>query len=535
MSPVGILVLTIAWSAVVWAGASLICQLRPAPRLAQGIWRGAACLMLAPFLAAAIAPGLPQMAIAPMPDVPAFEPFFIQQEVPGVLVEAAPQGMPDTGALLLAVIAGGWASRFALWLFSQVRLQTIKQRAYRVRRPLGHWAEAIGLVRVPDVYVTPRGAPFLAGLLRPAVFVPAALITSRDAGQILVHELVHLKRGDLLTRPLERLVSDIFWFTPFAWALRERLDYWREVVVDETAAELTGDRIAYARALTRAARLARPVVTLPVAALILPKQGTLKMRLNELLNDSPRRPRRIGLVLAAALSLAAPLALAQGLLIKGAPAMAGSGLTYSHAVLDKAKLTSTFGERKHPISGEMKYHNGVDLAEEEGKPIYAPAAATVTRAEYTDAYGNLVEVASGDTMLRFAQLKDINVKVGDNVTPGQTIATLGQSGKATGPHLHLEVWRDGTAVDPQAEEGLVLADVLRVTATSAPLAPKPAAGSVKPISAPAAPPARPYQLIPASAPLGSPAPASVVSSTAAAPADCPDKDKSGQDAPSSVS
>ncbi|MBU3921638.1 MAG: M23 family metallopeptidase, partial [Alphaproteobacteria bacterium] len=101
----------------------------------------------------------------------------------------------------------------------------------------------------------------------------------------------------------------------------------------------------------------------------------------------------------------------------------------------------------------------------EGKPVYAPAAGTVTRAEDTEGYGNLVETAAGETTLRFGQLQAMNVKPGDMVAPGEVIAALGQSGKATGPHLHLEVWRGGAPVDPQAEEGLVLAGTLRVPAS----------------------------------------------------------------------
>ena len=112
--------------------------------------------------------------------------------------------LPDTGTLILGVIAAGWAVRFLLWSISQVRLQRLKARAMRTNRPIGHWAEAVGLSRTPLVHVIPRGAPFLAGILKRSVYVPAALINGAGASQVIVHELVHLKRGDLATRPLER-------------------------------------------------------------------------------------------------------------------------------------------------------------------------------------------------------------------------------------------------------------------------------------------------------------------------------------------
>lgn len=498
MSHAGLALLALIWSAAVWGGAGVLTRLNPSPSSAQTIWRAAAGLLLLPFAASLIVPAMPSIGVEALPDLPALEPIFI---VPGEgTADAAAPGLrlPATGAIIFGLISAGWAVRFAFWIAGQYRLQRLKALSRRVSRPAGHWAEALGLTRTPEVRVIPRGAPFLAGIRRPTVFVPSALIEGADAGPIIVHEMVHLKRGDLAARPLERLVADIFWFSPFAWAIRSELDYWREAVVDEQAASLTGDRIAYARALTRAARLARPVTPLPVAAFILKKEGTLKMRLNLLLTDRTK-PRRLGLAAALLLACAAPLAIAQGLLIKGAAPTLVTGTTYTHPVLEKAKLTSSFGERKHPVTGELKLHRGVDLAEEEGKPVYAPAAGSIVRADFSEGYGNFVDLAvpAGHT-LRFAQLQEIRVAAGDQVGPGATLGTLGQTGQATGPHLHLEVWRDGKPVDPELESGLVLAETLNIAAGARPLVLLPAVAPVAPAPAPVAP-------APASAPAFVPA------------------------------
>jgi hypothetical protein len=59
MSPLGLVLIALGWSAAVWAGASLICRMKPAPKLAQAIWRGAALVMIAPFAASLVLPGLP--------------------------------------------------------------------------------------------------------------------------------------------------------------------------------------------------------------------------------------------------------------------------------------------------------------------------------------------------------------------------------------------------------------------------------------------------------------------------------------------
>ena len=177
-------------------------------------------------------------------------------------------------------------------------------------------AARLGLPAAPRVRIIAQGVPFLAGLRHPTIFLPAPLAGGEGETEILVHEMVHLKRGDLVLRPLERFIADLFWFSPFAWAIRGELDYWREAAVDEETATITGDRIAYARALTRAARHSRPSVSLPVAAFILKKEGTLKMRLETLFTDQ-RPVRRLGVSAVALIALAAPLALAQGLLIRG--------------------------------------------------------------------------------------------------------------------------------------------------------------------------------------------------------------------------
>ncbi|KCZ50530.1 hypothetical protein HY29_07135 [Hyphomonas beringensis] len=465
MSPLSLVLLALAWSGVVCAGAYLICRMRPSPTIAQAIWRGAAFLLIAPFAASVFVPALPALMDAPLAELPMLEPLAVMPEGTGEAVAQGPAfRMPDAGALTIMILALGWGVRALLWAVSQVRLQRLKSWARPVNRPISHWAEALGLSRTPAVHVIPRGAPFLAGITERRVYVPAALIRREGAQQVIVHELVHLKRGDLLARPLERFIADLFWFSPFAWLIRGQLDFWREAVVDQKTVELTGDRIAYAKALTSAARISRDEAVLPVAAFILQKKGNLKMRLTELLIEKPR-PRRMGLVVAAALACAAPLAIAQGVLIKGTAATPGADIAYSHAVLDKARLTSPFGNRKHPISGKMKQHDGVDLAEAEGVPVYAPASGVITLAAEKGAYGNLVLLqASEQTSLRFGQLQSMAVKAGDTVKAGDVIGTLGQSGQATGPHLHFEVWRGGVAVDPQTEEGLTLASDLFVPA-----------------------------------------------------------------------
>lgn len=462
MSPLALIFLSLGWSAVLWIGASLLCRLNPSPHQAQAIWRVAAGLMVLPFLVSPFLSGTRAGMGAALPDLPLMEVLTVN---PGAATESvrpswALPAWLTLDRIILLILVAGWAARMVTWLIGQTRLQSLKRHAQASPLNASTWARALDLSQTPDVRLTPSGSPFVAGVARPVVYLPRGLQSCAEVQQMIAHECIHLKRGDLVARPIERLVADLFWFSPFAWSMRGALDYWREAVVDADAVHLTGDRIAYARALTQTARLSRPVVHLPVAAFILPRKGTLKMRLTHVLHTQTRQPKRLAAAAAVAIALAVPMALAQGALMKGDIAPAA---VYSHAVLDTAKLTSEFGTRKHPITGEMKLHSGVDLAEEEGKPVYTPAAGIVVRAENAEGYGNLVEVSAGDTILRFGQLRDINVSDGDAVSAGDVIGTLGQSGQATGPHLHFEVFRGGSFYNPQEEKGLVLASVLKDT------------------------------------------------------------------------
>lgn len=112
-------------------------------------------------------------------------------------------------------------------------------------------------------------------------------------------------------------------------------------------------------------------------------------------------------------------------------------------------ITSSFSVREHPLFGYTKMHPAIDLAKNQGSPIYAIAAGTVTTAAYGDANGYYVSLAhgSGYTSIYCHMTKYI-VSVGDSVTQGQVIGYVGSTGWSTGPHLHFELHQNGTALNP---------------------------------------------------------------------------------------
>lgn len=114
------------------------------------------------------------------------------------------------------------------------------------------------------------------------------------------------------------------------------------------------------------------------------------------------------------------------------------------------RTTSHYGWRQHPVHGDLVHHDGLDLHAERGTPIRPIRPGTVVFAGEQGGYGNLVVVEHDDgTTSRYAHCEAVLVNKGDAIGFGDTLGTVGATGTATGPHLHLEV-RDqgGRAVDP---------------------------------------------------------------------------------------
>ena len=113
------------------------------------------------------------------------------------------------------------------------------------------------------------------------------------------------------------------------------------------------------------------------------------------------------------------------------------------------KLTSPFGYRTHPVTGQYKFHNGVDLANNQGTPIYAARSGKVTVATYGGTYGNYVTINHGDGYSSlYAHMTHYVVHKGDTVKKGQLIGYMGSTGRSTGPHLHFSIFYNGSAVNP---------------------------------------------------------------------------------------
>lgn len=117
--------------------------------------------------------------------------------------------------------------------------------------------------------------------------------------------------------------------------------------------------------------------------------------------------------------------------------------------ISKGWISSYFGMRNDPFTGKRTMHKGMDFAGKEGSEVVAVAAGMVTWAGERYGYGEMIEINHGKGVVtRYGHNKKLMVKVGDRIKQGQVIATMGSSGRSTGPHVHFEVLKNGKTVNP---------------------------------------------------------------------------------------
>jgi murein DD-endopeptidase MepM/ murein hydrolase activator NlpD len=115
----------------------------------------------------------------------------------------------------------------------------------------------------------------------------------------------------------------------------------------------------------------------------------------------------------------------------------------------EGKLGSSFGEREDPFNGEGKFHSGIDIEAPYGTPVRASADGQATGESMGAGYGRQVVLNHGhDVLTVYGHLSSVAVLAGQHVTRGQVIGYVGQSGRATGPHLHYEVRVHNVPVNP---------------------------------------------------------------------------------------
>lgn len=120
------------------------------------------------------------------------------------------------------------------------------------------------------------------------------------------------------------------------------------------------------------------------------------------------------------------------------------------ASFDPVRTTSGFAARRHPVKKTLQFHQGVDFAAPHGTPVRTVADGRVTFAGWQKGYGKVVYIAHAldQRTSVYAHLSRIDVRTGERIDMGRTIGAVGNTGVATGSHLHFEVRERGKPVDP---------------------------------------------------------------------------------------
>ena len=332
-------------------------------------------------------------------------------------------------------------------------------------------AKSLGSQDGAEVLLSRRiSSPFawsgLSGLMgrshRRFVVLPEIYVQQMSATQIqdiIQHEVAHLDRRDDGWGLVLRALLCLCWMSPFAHALFARWSQATEIRCDMavTATQSPERRSAYAKTLMQALHLvAGRVRQYPTPAFSTPRSRTEKMRLTHILTGSRpafKRGRDRACLVLAALGLTVTGTL--GIAATASADTPAAHATHSHSpAIVTGRLTAPYGKAYDPLkTGKPRVHKGVDIAAAIGTPIYAPADGIIRAAtelyQNKPGYGTVVVIETeGGVMTLLSHLDGYSVEEGQRVTKGEQIATVGNTGRSTSPHVHIETYQDGERIDP---------------------------------------------------------------------------------------
>jgi murein DD-endopeptidase MepM/ murein hydrolase activator NlpD len=313
-------------------------------------------------------------------------------------------------------------------------------------------------------------SPMLIGVFRPILLLPAHLdtLSTEQQQMIITHELHHWRVRDPLCLAIAAILQTIFWFNPPLRWMAKQMEWALELQCDQhvLAGRPQHQRKQYAVSLlqqwaapigvaafngaTIAARI-RHMQTASLPALSTAAAWTTAAALTVILAAGVILQPALAFSLTALTEPASTAAGTPAAAIRAAapPPIAAASAGAWRAPLDEVRVTSFFGVKR---SLPRTPHKGIDFGASKGTPVHATADGTIIAAgaiaENNGKYGTTVIIDHGDQRSLYAHLDSVNVKPGQRVQAGQLIGAVGETGLATGPHLHLEVRQNGQIIDP---------------------------------------------------------------------------------------
>jgi len=304
------------------------------------------------------------------------------------------------------------------------------------------------LMRRVQIRVSDRiDAPLSYGLFRPVILFPSAMDwEDREAVEmILDHEMIHIRRLDGLQKGILALAFCLHWWNPLIWVMFFFGNRDAELACDE-AVVLAGDRdlrSAYAMILIRMEERRSSCGALYSHF----SQNAIEERITAIMKIK----KTSGLALVCAICLVVGLTAVFG---TNAPETGPEESSFLWPVEGCETITMRFGERTHPVTGEVMVVDHITISDSEGgaqgAKVRASKTGTVKEAEYDSILGNYLIIDHGDgSVTKYTHCEELWTEVGESVTQGETIGSVGATGRATGSCLGFYVYLDGEPVDPE--------------------------------------------------------------------------------------
>jgi len=317
-------------------------------------------------------------------------------------------------------------------------------------------------------------SPYVTGLFRPKLVLPESFFSLLTTQQVLLfeHELTHIKHYDVAWLNVSQVLRCLLWFAPAIRYFQRQLELSIEIECDARVLEkFPTMKKEYGGAILNIIKLTQQKVQPQTAFFIGQQFGALKNRI--LLTQQKSKTQGINLMHKITLGLSAILlsSASWALSAKMENLMKTEEFSSIHKQATRhidevtkvikptgtwtnplvtSRVSSKF-KAKQKIRG-FKAHLGIDLATEKGEPIVAASRGIVVIADDSTLhknYGKVVVIDHGEgTLSMYLHMDSIAVNKGDAVTLGQSLGKVGETGKATGPHLHFEVITAGRHIDP---------------------------------------------------------------------------------------
>ena len=301
-------------------------------------------------------------------------------------------------------------------------------------------------------------SPVLTGIIKPVLFLPDRELSEADLKNIMLHECTHITRHDIAIKWLCVIAKSVHWFNPVVFLLCKRLGAECEISCDIEATSSLDKAQRSRYCATILSLISSKNKSLSPTLCMGDTKKNLERRFRAIMEEN-KKSKKIAIISAAATVILLLCAFTASAIIGGSAEKKIEPI----AVLTKddtaetekrsfefdtteihkqgAKISAAFDKEKHPA---------VDYIIAKGTAVTSPVDGTVTKAEYAPDNGNHIEITlhDGTSKVLFAHLEKMFVSEGDEINIGDSIGTIGATGRATGPHLHVEYFENGEVKNP---------------------------------------------------------------------------------------